>query len=110
MTATYTAPVTGAVRVSKVLGGFPGVSVFFGSVDISTYSTTHLEVTGITSLFKNKNCVVFAIPTELYVNEVGWDATNHSFVLTVGSTGSELADGSDGGTFNFIAIGVGAGS
>ena len=105
--AAYAYTATMSLKSPKALLGFPGLKAIMGSVDITNYnSTTPVEVTEISQAFKGPY-VVIPVATEFPARNASWDYTAKSFILTVGSTGSELATDQDGGVVHFIALGIG---
>ncbi len=95
----------------------PGLRVLFGLVDVSTYNSTNVEISGITKHFSNTSphVVIDGISDNGFMGR--WDPTNGTIVcyaldgtlsVTASSTSlTEAQDGVDVGVFNFIAIGLG---
>ena len=100
--AAYAASVTSemkrAERITQNLG------IFVGTVDISNYNSTLVEIEDITGKFKEV-LAVFCSDVESAVNRGFWIAASGAIKLVVASTGSELADDQDAGEVDFVAIG-----
>lgn len=95
-------------KTNKLLGGFPGMKVVSGTVNVTNYNgTTPVAITEISSKFKS-NYVVMLTPigTGAITLDPSWDSTNSTIRFTVTTTGVALADNAAGGTVGFIAIGI----
>jgi hypothetical protein len=103
---TYDATVTLSIKSPKRLLGYPGMKVVYGSVDITNYHQTHAEITDITGLFKTSAYKVIPSATEKNANIATWNYTDKCVVMTVASTGAELATDQDGGVVDFVAVGI----
>ena len=92
-----------AERISQNFG------IVTGKTDITTYNTTGVEITEITSLFKNAPRVIAdGFSDNLY--GIRWDTTDkcfHAFSTGTSADGpfNEEADGTDVGEVNWIAMG-----
>ena len=74
--ATYAGTVTNSTRIVRRMA--PGFGFIFGSYDLTTYSQTGVEITGITGYFKTDPVVIpNAVSDNKY--EVRWDATDKCF-------------------------------
>lgn len=72
----YTATLT--TRVAKKILGFPGVGLVFGSINITNYNQTKVEVVEISKTFASGLSVVSGGMTSNGY-EVVWDAVNKTF-------------------------------
>jgi len=84
-----------------------GFSILCGTLDITNYNSTTVEITDITKHFRAKPTVIFDISDNGYW--FGWNAsTGHVKVWQNASSGActECDDEEDAGKANFIAVGV----
>ncbi len=90
------------------------MGIALGSVNITNYNQTNVEITGITNLFRTGATVRVILDGSSDAGYVGqWDATNGTIVCyyadyDAGADGAliEAASDVDAGAFNFIALGV----
>lgn len=102
--AAYAATVTLNTKVVNKTRGSGGLAVLYGSVALSNYNSTRAEITGITGYFRGAPIVVAGMTSTGHL--VNWDVASKAFKARVSSTGAEVANDVDCGTFHFVAMGV----
>jgi len=109
----YTATVT--LDTPKPERGTRNYGLITGTVDITEYNSTLVEITGITKFFHDDTISVTVAPAgatdEGYV--LSWSATDKAFKAYQGDYSSstdgpltEVSDGTDVGAVKFIATGI----
>ena len=103
--AVYAATVSSKMRhATKLLQG-GRMAIFAGTVTISNYNQTLVEITAITKKFKSVVAVISGASSA--GNPMTWVNASGAFKAYVSSTGAEVAnDVATVGTVNFVAIGM----
>lgn len=107
--AAYAYTATLHQKTEKKIGGFPGMIVVSGSINVTNYNgTTPAAIVEITSKFKGPY-VVMLTPTGTGAQTLdpSYDHTAGTVRFTVSTTGVALADNVAGGVVDFLAFGPG---
>lgn len=103
--AAYASTVTlDMPKVNKMAGG-NALGMIMGLCNLTNYNSTRVEITAITGRIKGAPRV---IAEGISSNGIGirWDVASKAFKAYVLTTGAEVANDVNVGSFGFIAVGV----